>query len=237
MAMFRRSGSVACFFYEGELPRPGEEAFQQALLEHRFRTIENAASEETSIGWVTPDDPTGDQFTPESMDADHGIWLRFRIDRKKLPQAWVAIHRATAERAAGRKLSAKEKKELKEDLMETLLPRVLPTVTLIDAVCFPERNLVQLFASSNSAKEAFAKLFAETFNLLFEEGGPQQWALATGLDHDGVDALARTSAVPWPRGKSTGEPEIRRPQPARESEPEPEFDEEDAPFETEETVS
>ena len=76
--MFRKSGSVATFFVGSRLPS-GEE-LSQKLAQNRFRTIENAASEETSIGWVTFGDPTGDSFELEDMDLDAAVWLRIRID-------------------------------------------------------------------------------------------------------------------------------------------------------------
>ena len=62
-------------------------------------TIENAASEETSVGWVTPADPTGDSFAVEDLDAGHATWLRMRIDTKKMPTKWLQIHRDAAEKA------------------------------------------------------------------------------------------------------------------------------------------
>ena len=56
--MFRRSGSFACYFVEGSTPDPRSQEFLDALAEHRFRTIENAAAEQTSAGWVTSGDPS-----------------------------------------------------------------------------------------------------------------------------------------------------------------------------------
>ena len=35
-------------------------------------------------------DPTGDSFDVEDMDGGHAVWLQMRLDKKALPQKWVA---------------------------------------------------------------------------------------------------------------------------------------------------
>ena len=149
--MFRRSGSFVCYFLEGEGPEPLSDGFLEALANHRFRSIENAASEQTSVGWVTHRDPTGGSFDREDMDCDSAVWLRMRVDKKSAPTKWLQIHRQAEERSAGKRLSAKERKELKEDLLSKLLPRVLPTIGLVDALYFPSQQLVMLIGSQGTA--------------------------------------------------------------------------------------
>jgi len=198
MAAIRKSGGVVPFFWQGKILDPRDDAFAEALSPQRFRTIENAASEETSIGWVTPADPTGDSFAIEDLDGGIGTWLRFRIDKKSMPMKWLQIHRDAAEKARGKKLSAKERRELKEDLMDQLLPRVLPTITLVDALLFHDRKTVLLFATSKSAKEAFAKLFFETFTVQLETADPLQSGLRADLNPDQKHALERLEPIRWP---------------------------------------
>lgn len=198
MAAFRRSGGVAAFFWQGKITDPHDAAFGEALANRRFRTIENAASEEISIGWVTPADPTGDTFVGEDLDGGVGTWLRLRIDKKALPKKWLAIHRDAAEKSKGKKLSARERRELKDDLSEKLLPRVLPTVNLVDALLFVDKKTVLLFATSKSVREAFGKLFFETFTVPLERANPLQCGRRTGLDADGLAALERLEPVRWP---------------------------------------
>lgn len=199
MAVFRRSGGIVAFYWQGKLPDPRTEAFSDALAQRRFRTIEDAASEEVSIGWVTPLDPTGDSFAPQDLEAGTGTWLRLRIDKKVLPKKWLLIHRDAAEKAKGRKLSARERRELKDDLADKLLPRVLPTINLVDALLFHERSLVLLFGSSRNLCETFAKLFFETFTIPLDRGGPFQCALHAGLDPTLVRRLDELEPVRWPR--------------------------------------
>lgn len=199
MPAIRRSGGVVAFFWSGKLPAPDGGDFTQALERRRFRTIENAASEEVSIGWVTPADPTGDSFAVEDLDGGVGTWLRFRIDKKVLPKKWLQIHRDAAEKSKGKKLSARERRELKDDLMDKLLPRVLPTVQLVDALLFAAKRTVLLFANSKGAREAFGKLFFESFSLPLERGDPLQCGLRADLGASNHTLLERLEPVRWPR--------------------------------------
>lgn len=199
MPAIRKSGGVVAWFYDGRLPEAGSDEFCQALARHRFRTIEHAASEEVSIGWVTPADPTGDSFAAEDLDGGVATWLRFRIDKKVLPKKWLQLHRDAAEKQRGKRLSARERRELKDDLTGKLLPRVLPTITLVDALLHPARRLVQLFAGSKTAREAFGKLFFETFALPLERMDPLTLGRRAGLDAAAQRALEGAEPVAWPR--------------------------------------
>ena len=166
--MFKRSGSVTRFTVSGSMPAITDDAFTEALATRRFRSIEAAASEEVSFGWVTAEDPSGNSFDREDLDFEVAVWLRVRIDKKKLPATWLRIHRAIAQKAAGRPLSVKEKREVKEELEEKLLPSVLPTVQLIDAAYFPREQCALLLSTSSAVREVFDKLFRETFAVELE---------------------------------------------------------------------
>ena len=208
MAAFRKSGGVVAYHWDGKIADPHDLAFAEAMATRRFRTIENAASEEVSIGWVTPADPTGDSFALEDLDGGAGTWLRFRMDKKTMPKKWLQIHRDAAEKARGKKLSARERRELKDDLTEKMLPRVLPAITLVDALLFWDRKLVLLFATSKSARESFGKLFFESFQAPLERANPLQAGLRAGLDDEQKYALERLEPMRWPNTQK-GEPAPR----------------------------
>lgn len=205
MTTIRRSGGIVSFHWTGKLPDPREEEFAAALQQHRFRTIEDAASEEVSVGWVTSTDPTGGTFAPEDFEAGVAAWLRLRIDKKALPRKWIMIHRDAAEKAAGRKLSARERRELKDDLSSKLLPRVLPTVNLVDALLFADRKLILLMNTSKSVGEQFHKLFFATFALALERGDPLHSGRHCGLDRELEHRLERIGPVRWPQQKRSPE--------------------------------
>jgi hypothetical protein len=207
MSSIRRSGGMVMFFWDGKLPAPDSDEFVRALSQRRFRSIENAASEEVSIGWVTKGDPTGDGFASEDLDAGPGTWLRLRIDKKKLPIKWLGIHRDVAEKQRGRKLSAKERKELKDGLYDSLLPRVLPTVNFIDALLFAERSMVLLFATGTGVCEAFARLFFETFTIPVDRADPFLLGLRCGLGDEHDRALEQAQPVRWPSERLARRPQ------------------------------
>lgn len=204
MAALKKSGSFVVYHFDGKLTDPSSQGFADALKNHRFRTIENAASEETSAGWVTAGDPTGDSFDLEDLDGGNGTWLRFRIDKKKMPMKWLQIHRDAAEKARGKKLSARERRELKDDLMEKLLPRVLPTITLVDALLQHDRKTVLLFATSKTAREAFGKLFLDSFGLPLERANPLQSGLRAAIAPELKRELDRLDPIRWPKAEKAG---------------------------------
>lgn len=201
--MFRRSGSLATFFIDGQLPSPAGADFGAALARRRFRSIENAAAEQSSIGWVTPNDPSGDSFAAEDMRCGDHWWLRARIDKKTLPAAWVAIHRAAAERSAGRPLRAREKRELREGLERSLLPRVLPAVRFVDVLYAEESKLLLLFSTARGVQEEFAKLMRLTFEVHLEAATPHRLAQDVGLAADQRQRLDELSPVRWTRPRSS----------------------------------
>jgi DNA recombination-dependent growth factor C len=196
----RKSGAFAAYAWDRKIADPRDQEFADALAIRRFRTIENAASEEISAGWVTPEDPTGNSFALEDLDGGAGTWLRFRTDTKKLPIAWLQQHRAAAEKARGKKLSARERRELKDDLMEKLLPRVLPTTRNTDALLFHDRRLVLVFAGGKSARDVFTKLFFESFGVPLMPLGPLQLALQVA-DKAAHDAIAKLEPTKWPAAR------------------------------------
>jgi DNA recombination-dependent growth factor C len=207
--MFRRSGSFACFFVETAPPDPRSADFVAALAKNRFRTIEDAADEQTSVGWVTPGDPSGNTFELEDMDRDGSLWLRVRIDKKTAPAKWLQIHREVAEKSAGRRLGTKERRELREDLLSTLMPRVLPTIRMIDALYLPGDGVVLLFGTSNAVREAFLSLFYRTFGSSLAPADPHGLALSAGLDRPLAAALDQVTPIAWPRSTGGGEPRAR----------------------------
>lgn len=199
MATFRRTGSFVAYRFDGQLHDPADQAFAAALATRRFRTIENAASEEVSVGWCTPVDPTGDSFLLEDLDGGAGTWMRMRTDVKKMPAAWLQMHRAAAEKAKGKKLSARERRELKDDVLEKLLPRVLPRTGFVDALLFHDRKTLLLFSTSKGARESFGKLFFESFQALLVELGPFSLTLASSS----ATAAEKLEPHRWPGGSSS----------------------------------
>lgn len=208
--MFRRSGGFTAYFVDGKIPAADSSDFAAALAAQRFRSIETASSEESSIGWVSPGDPTGDSFEVEDLVHDDAVWLRVRVDKKKLPAIWVSIHRTEAERSRGKPMSARERKELRQELEQRLLPRILPSVQLVDALWHPDRKLLLLFATSTAMREEFQKLFIRSFGVPLSEAEPRALAAQSGISREALRYLDEVSPVRWPR-QGEDEPTARRP--------------------------
>jgi hypothetical protein len=168
MTAFRKSGPCVAYTWSGDMPEPDQPTFFDGLSARRFRTIENAASEETSFGWVTPDDPSGGSFSFEDLDGGPGTWLRLRFDTKKLPAEQVRMHLAAAKRAKGRSLTSRERRELKDDIAEKLLPRILPTTRNVDVLLFHAARVLLVFSSSKAARDGVAESLRGSFGELHQ---------------------------------------------------------------------
>ncbi len=196
MAVFRRNGSFLRFFVEGEVPAADSDEFLKALAENRFRTIENAASEEESLGWVSPGDASGSSFLREEIVYPGFTRLRMRLDKKKLPSAWVKIYMDAEIRAkGGRKLSAKERKELREDIADQLLPRVLPSVRLVDILYQANKGRLFLFATSQNLRESVQNLFFRTFGARLIPATTLEIAETLRLSREQAKALERCAPL------------------------------------------
>ena len=211
-SVLRRGGSAVAFSWDQHaIPS----SLRGQLQAHRFRSIETAASEEVSVGWVTPGDPTGDSFVLEDMDAGGHWWLRFRVDAKKFPASKLQVEIANAERARGKRLSARERRELKDDLHEKLLPSILPRTQFFDVLVHRDLHTALLLSTSKAAQEAFGKLCRDALGFepkrltsgaiatrtqgeqsvgklmptVFPGGGPKQRELALSADFLGDELL------------------------------------------------
>lgn len=209
----RRGGSAVAMTWDAQHD-PADAGFLEMLRSKRFLSIERAASEETSVGWVTPGDPTGETFALDDMVAGNCWWLRFRMDAKKLPASKLQMEIANAERARGKKLSARERRELKDHLHEQLLPGILPRTTFVDVVLSStDRRVALVLSSSKAAREAFGELAHASFGFSptlvtsgymaeqvlvdrpmpiptrFPGGGPRQLQIASAADFLGDEFL------------------------------------------------
>ena len=176
------------------MPDPSSEQFFEALAEERFRTIENAASEEVSAGWVSPSEPSGQDFLREDILLGDYVRLRIRVDKKKLPAAWLAIHMAAEIRARdGQKISAKERKTLRADIEDRVLPRTLPAVSFLEVVYVPHKSEALLFSTSPAAAAECAKLFFRSFGVQLVEVDPTTLAQRAALPEEQIRYIDQCS--------------------------------------------
>jgi DNA recombination-dependent growth factor C len=240
MPAFRKSGSFVRFYVDGDMPAIESDEFLMSLAQQRFRTIEGAASEETSAGWVCPSDPSGDDFLREELACDDFARLRIRVDKKKLPPVWLKIYLdAEIKARGGKRPSAKERKEIKEDIAEKLLPRMLPSVQFLDVLYSPREQTVYLFSSSQSARETCMKLFYMSFNVRLKEAGPFESAFRLKLPQEQLQLLEESADLAlFDEGELEAPASSPRPNPAAASSAAASSadDEEDPPFDTDDDM-
>jgi hypothetical protein len=127
-----------------------------------------------------------------------------RVDRKKLPLRWVAIYRAAAEQAAGRRLNGKERKALRDELGDKLLPRILPAVQIVDVLLDRPSRRALLCSTSRAMREQFVTLFQRTFTgVSLLSANPFEWARRSALSLDQRRYLEGVAPVAWPRNRET----------------------------------
>lgn len=156
MKALRRSGGLIAFTVEEQ----HWEVRADEVAGQRFRSIDTAASEEVSVGWCRPDDPSGGNTTPEELSSGT-VWLRFRVDVKRLPAVRKQLELDAIQVAAGRRLSARERRDAMAEIESRLLPTTPPRTQFFDVLVSRDRAV--LLSASKAAAEHFAKLWRATF--------------------------------------------------------------------------
>lgn len=156
MKALRRSGGLIAFTVEHH----HDEFLVDQVRGQRFRSIDKAASEEVSVGWCRPDDPSGGNTTPEELSSGTA-WLRFRVDVKKLPAVRKQLELDAIQVAAGRRLTARERREALAEIESRLLPNTPPRTQFFDVLVSRDRAV--LLSASKAAAEHFGKLWRATF--------------------------------------------------------------------------
>lgn len=184
MKALRRGGGLTAFHIERFDPE--SRRVIEAMAEHRFRSIETAASEETSVGWVRPGDPSGGAVDPELL-GDGMAWLQLRRDVKRLPGWRLQLELDGIEKTAGRPLTGKQRRQAKQEIRDRLLPTWPVTSNVLDVLVRGDRVL--LLSSSKGAVEQFHGLWRDTFGDQPRPLGP------TTLAGDGWEQLRPTHFV------------------------------------------
>jgi len=167
MTLLRPSGSFQRYFLDGAAPRPEEDAFFERLRDNRFKTIENAADEIDSIGWVTAHHPFDTEFIAEKIYFPPYVLIALRRDRKRVPRNLVKAYLA-AEIAANPEEgppSRARRRELEQAIQSRLTERQLPTLQTHTVLWNTKRHLLLFFSTSVAANDALNSLFRLTFGV------------------------------------------------------------------------
>lgn len=147
--------------------RDDGEALEKRLQSNRFRSIDAAGSEVSSVGWCRPDGTTPRGFVAEDHWLGKVLGAAVRIDQKKLPAGALRVRRMEAEagerREAGERIAPARRREIVEKLESELMARVVPATALYAMFFEPERGRLLLNTTADGANVAFRALFNETF--------------------------------------------------------------------------
>src|SRR6185369_2041015 len=145
-------------------------ALEMRFHGQRFRSIDQAGSAVSSVGWTR-----GDGTVPARFDADE-LWLAgkllvgaLRIDKKQLPSGALRVRRMEAEAAerrnAGERIAPARRREIVEKIEGELMARMVPSTAVHQMLWRAETGELLLNATSESANVAFRALFRETFEV------------------------------------------------------------------------
>jgi DNA recombination-dependent growth factor C len=121
-------------------------------------------------GWVAIHDPMVTELDPTDLFFQQYLVVGFRFDVRAFPAklAWIERRRAEAARKAEQNLERigrNLRREIKEDVESSLLARALPNPKLFECAWNLETEVVYFTGKLKSAREAFTKLFRETFGV------------------------------------------------------------------------
>src|SRR5688572_8483180 len=142
------------------------DALEKRLQQNRFRSIDAAGSEVSSVGWCRGDGTTPRSFVAEEQWLGKVFGAALRIDQKKLPAGALRVRRMEAENAerreAGERIAPARRREIVEKLESELMARMVPSTALLAAFWQPDRGQLLLNTTADGANVAFRALFRET---------------------------------------------------------------------------
>ncbi len=215
MIRFRRSGSFVRWFVEGKPADVSDTSLLDALRRERFRPIDDSATDEESVGWVTREDPSGGRFDPEDVIHDRFLVFALRVDRKRIPATLLRIHaRADLRSAGGRNgkpLGRAQKKEILEETRRKLMARALPSVSLTDCVWSCRRGVLSVFATGAGTLDRAARHFRATFERSLVLATPGAIAERRKLPDALRKRLGEVSPVSFVRDEESARAGVRAP--------------------------
>jgi len=175
----RPTGSFRRYFVDprgiaGGATRLREEvgALEKRLHAKRFRSIDQAGSEISSVGWCRADGVVPHKFDGEEAWLAKALVAALRIDRKKLPGGALRVRRMEAEaaerRSVGERIAPARRREIAEKIESDLTARMVPSTAIHQMIWRPDRGELLLNTTADPANVAFRALFRETFELALE---------------------------------------------------------------------
>ncbi len=142
------------------------------LHENRFRSIDHAGSEVSSVGWCRPDGTVPRQFDEDDLRLGEVVALALRIDRKRLPAGALRIRRREAEaaerREVGERIAPARRREIADKIETELVARMVPSTAVHPLLWHGGRRELLVGTTSDPANVSARALFRETFEASIE---------------------------------------------------------------------
>lgn len=191
----RPTGSFRRYLVRELQPRIDDHDVYEKLRDHRFRSIDDQAVAEPSIGWVASGTFGSSDFRPETVFLGKALRLRIRVDQKKLPTNAVKVRLAEAVAEMGGRVAKSARDQLRQEIEHELLGRAVPGTTLFEVYWRPQDRTVLLSSTSASAHDVFVKLFRETFGVSPEAATPTPLAEHAAAPDVTVERLRRLAPL------------------------------------------
>ena len=199
VAMGFASGRVSFRRYhiQGRCPRTIDERLINKLNENAFGRSTETSPDATKYGWITPSHLFDTAFDLVKVSAGRFLHLSLRIDRLGPPANVMGSYRRIEElailAATGRpKLSRAQRREAREAAVaradKEARTGAFRRITAHPLVVDLEHQTVYFAATSNTAHERLAALFAHTFDAKLEPLGAAEVALAIAETTDLIRA-------------------------------------------------
>lgn len=187
----RPSGSFRRYLISSPTPTIDDADLYDRLRDHRFKSIDDSATADPSIGWIAAGSYGSSDFRPENVFVGKTLSLRIRIDKKRIPSNAVRVRLSEVLADAGGKMARSERAKIKQEIEDELLRRVVPATTIIDFVWRPHEGEGLLSSTSSSAHDMFTALFRDTFLTMPMDASPTPLAEKAGPDDLTADRLLR----------------------------------------------
>jgi len=198
MAITSNTASTRRYRVEGQLPENFHDEIRDRIQKSAFREIEASNLKEVSIGWVTVNNPFGNENIDDSFDKDGYIALSMRIDKKSIPSQTLKSYIVKEEQkhleaSKKERLSYNERKSIKEAVIVKLLQQALPISAVYDFFWNINTGDLFFFGTSDDLNNKFIDLFEETFQIRLIKMSPYSIAASKNISEEQILSLEPAS--------------------------------------------
>lgn len=186
MGVRRGSLSFTRFFVTGVVPKDLRRRFLDAVRLRVFEPLDINNEANEASGWCVVERPFDLEFDETKLFYDRFVLLGFRVDKWRIPAAFVKAQLEDEEQRllakSGReRLGRAERADLKLKITIRLRKKILPAAKSFDVVWDLDGQTLLFFGHSAKLLLDFSALFETTFGLKLVEDSPYAAAMRASL--------------------------------------------------------